>query len=83
MNHEASEKRNREPPAVAWSKAIRRSRLCSIRACSAQTSMESVGGGRGEIEDELVGAAMQISALRQEKKLLKNSLDAAQSGNKE
>lgn len=45
--------------------------------------MESVGGGRGEIEDELVGAAMQISALRQEKKLLKNSLDAAQSGNKE
>ncbi len=45
--------------------------------------MASVGGQRGGIEDELVSAAMQISSARHEKKLLKQSLDAAKSENEE
>lgn len=36
-------------------------------------------GGRGGIEDELIGAAMQISELRQESKVLKRDLAASQS----
>lgn len=36
-------------------------------------------GGRGGIEDELIGAAMQISELRQESKGLRRDLAASQS----
>lgn len=39
--------------------------------------MAAARGGRGGIEDELVGAAVQISELRQEKKRLKLALDSA------
>lgn len=35
-------------------------------------------GGRGGIEDELIGAAMQISELRQESKALRRDLEASQ-----
>jgi len=37
----------------------------------------------GQIEDELVGAALQLSKLGKEMKLLKQSLDAAEAGKAE
>lgn len=43
--------------------------------------MASVGGGK--IEDELVGAALQISEVRQEAKALKISLEDAEARAKE
>lgn len=39
--------------------------------------MAAMRGGRGGIEDELVGAAVQISELRQDKKRLQRALDSA------
>lgn len=41
------------------------------------------GGGRDGIEDELVGAAMQISELRQENKKMKRALGLALAENNE
>lgn len=37
--------------------------------------MADMRGGRGGIEDELVGAAMQISTLNKEKKKLASALN--------
>lgn len=45
--------------------------------------MANVRGGRVGIEDELVGAAMQISAMRQEIKTAKTALESTLEENEE
>lgn len=57
------------------------SRLClgHINDSTSSMAMAAVRGGAGpeNIEDELVGAAMQISELRQETKKIKQKLGLA------
>lgn len=45
--------------------------------------MADMRGGRGGIEEELVGAAMQISELRQKLKVLKQNVESAKEENEE